>query len=158
MCECEHGSLAPPGRRGQEGRRIVGKSKKAGTPKKKAKKSKVSKTPKAKKKSAPKPAEAAAIPEEEKPTGPAVTRAGVCQSCGVPMDSDDMRGTKADGSKHAEYCVFCFADGAFRKPEMTLEDMIEFVASMLAQKMGTSPEEAKSQVSAFLPQLGRWRQ
>ena len=35
----------------------------------------------------------------------------VCQSCGMPIEKDEIIGTNADGSKNNDYCVYCFKDG-----------------------------------------------
>lgn len=32
----------------------------------------------------------------------------VCQSCGIPIEKDEIIGTNADGSKNNDYCVYCF--------------------------------------------------
>ena len=36
-----------------------------------------------------------------------------CQSCGMPMASDDLCGTNADGSANFDYCKYCYTDGEF---------------------------------------------
>ena len=37
----------------------------------------------------------------------------VCQSCGMPMPSDELLGTNADGSHNNDYCTYCFQQGKF---------------------------------------------
>ena len=49
-----------------------------------------------------------------------------CQSCGMPLsDAFGNYGTQAGGSKHPEYCLFCFKDGAFTLPHQTMDEMIQ---------------------------------
>lgn len=41
----------------------------------------------------------------------------ICQSCSMPLAKDDEKGTNADGSKSEEYCIYCFVNGEFTKPD-----------------------------------------
>ena len=43
-----------------------------------------------------------------------------CQSCGMPMDTPELFGTNADGSKNEDYCTYCFKDGKFTQ-DVTME-------------------------------------
>jgi hypothetical protein len=47
----------------------------------------------------------------------------ICQSCGMPMNPDQY-GKNQDGSPNAEYCIYCYPNGAFSTAE-TMEEMIE---------------------------------
>ncbi len=44
-----------------------------------------------------------------------------CQSCAMPMQNPDDFGTNADGSNNNEYCSYCFRNGKFTEPNMTVE-------------------------------------
>ncbi|MBQ5812196.1 zinc ribbon domain-containing protein [Candidatus Saccharibacteria bacterium] len=35
----------------------------------------------------------------------------ICQSCAMPLTSDDMFGTNADGSVNEDYCKWCYDKG-----------------------------------------------
>ena len=48
-----------------------------------------------------------------------------CQSCTFPIDNVEDRGTEKDGSKSALYCKYCYQNGQFTDPNMTLERMTE---------------------------------
>ena len=37
----------------------------------------------------------------------------ICQSCGMPLVSDNELGTNKDGSLNTDYCKYCFKDGEF---------------------------------------------
>lgn len=37
----------------------------------------------------------------------------ICQCCGLPMESDDVLGTNADGSLNEDYCKYCYTNGDF---------------------------------------------
>lgn len=47
-----------------------------------------------------------------------------CQSCSIPLEQDPAKGgTEKDGSKNGIYCSFCYDDGKFSQPNMTLQEM-----------------------------------
>lgn len=80
-----------------------------------------------------------------------------CQSCGMPLGPGAARGTEADGSPSDDYCSYCYKDGKFAG-EMTMEEMIDFCAPMMAQaNPGMTEDQAKAQMHQFFPMLKRWR-
>jgi len=81
-----------------------------------------------------------------------------CESCGMPMgETDEMYGTEASGSKSMDYCKNCYDNGAFTNPNATLDETIEFVAAIMEKDFGFSPEDAKEQCRAGIPNLKRWK-
>jgi len=87
----------------------------------------------------------------QQPEGP------VCQSCGMPMVEEEQFGTQADGARCEEYCVYCFQQGGFTAPDITLEDMIEHVAAVGVEKLGLTGEQARAMAANLLPHLARWQ-
>lgn len=82
----------------------------------------------------------------------------ICQSCGMPMQEENLFGKEADGAKNEEYCTYCYQDGAFTAPHDTLESMINTcVPFMVEADPKLSPESARAQLEAFLPTLKRWQ-
>lgn len=80
----------------------------------------------------------------------------LCQSCGMPLNSDEIFGTNTDGSKNEDYCVYCFKDGAFTA-EMSMDEMIDFCAEHVDEwGMKISKEEAISMMKENFPKLKRW--
>ncbi|MCI8807168.1 MAG: WYL domain-containing protein [Oscillospiraceae bacterium] len=80
-----------------------------------------------------------------------------CQSCGMPLGPGAAHGTEADGSPSADYCSYCYKDGRFAG-EMTMEEMIDFCAPMMAQaNPGMTQDQAKAQMHQFFPMLKRWK-
>lgn len=78
-----------------------------------------------------------------------------CQSCTMPLETEEMMGTEKDGSKSKEYCKYCYQDGAFTDPSMTLEKMKALaVGEMKKQNIDSHIIEASLQM---LPALKRWR-
>jgi len=81
-----------------------------------------------------------------------------CESCGMPMgETDEMYGTESNGSKSTDYCMHCYDNGAFTNPNATLDETIEIVAAMMVKDFGFSPEDAKEQCKAGIPNLKRWK-
>ena len=80
-----------------------------------------------------------------------------CQSCGMPLGPDTALGTEADGSPSPDYCSYCYKEGKFAG-EMTMEEMIDFCAPMMAQaNPGMTEDQAKAQMHQFFPMLKRWK-
>lgn len=51
-----------------------------------------------------------------------------CQSCGMSLRNDPVGGgTNTDGSKSNLYCSYCFDDGKFLQPDITLGEMKKLV-------------------------------
>jgi hypothetical protein len=82
----------------------------------------------------------------------------LCESCGMPMgETDEMYGTEANGNKSVDYCKFCYDNGAFTNPNLTLEEQIETVTTIMVKDFGFSPEDAKEQCKEGIPTLKRWK-
>ena len=82
----------------------------------------------------------------------------VCGSCGMPLLRDEDAGTEADGSPSAEYCTYCYRDGAFTEPDLTGEQAVMKYAPMMASNLGIPPLEAEEMVRRYLSTLPRWRE
>jgi hypothetical protein len=81
-----------------------------------------------------------------------------CESCGMPMgETDEMYGTKSNGSKSVDYCKYCYEKGAFTNPNITLQEMIESVSAIMVKDFGFSLEDAKEQCKEGIPNLNRWK-
>ena len=48
----------------------------------------------------------------------------ICQSCAMPLTSEDMYSTEKDGSINKDYCKWCYKDGEF-VDKVSTEDYIE---------------------------------
>jgi len=78
-----------------------------------------------------------------------------CQSCGMPMKQDPQGGgTNADGSKNADYCSYCYENGAFTFNGTVLEFQ-EFCRQMMV-KGGYSKFKAWL-FTRGMKRLGRWK-
>lgn len=81
--------------------------------------------------------------------------AQACQSCGMPLN-DQVLGTEANGAKSEEYCTYCYENGAFKQPELTLQQMIDLCVPFMVEE-GMAEAEARAILSAQLPVLKRWQ-
>jgi hypothetical protein len=80
----------------------------------------------------------------------------ICQSCAMPMHGDELHGTLENGAKTEEYCIYCYENGSFKRPDQTLEGMIEECVPFMTEQ-GMPEAQARSLLSSQLPQLNRWR-
>ena len=82
-----------------------------------------------------------------------------CQCCTMPMAvSGELKGTEADGSKNKDYCIYCYKDGAFTAPNVTMEEMIEIcVPHMVSSYEEMTEYEARAMMQNFFPKLKRWK-
>ena len=79
----------------------------------------------------------------------------ICQSCGMPMDSDEVFSTNADGSINEDYCKYCYANGEFID-KVSMEEYIEMCSQFGAQA-GMTNEEMKAYCEKLFPTLKRWK-
>ena len=77
-----------------------------------------------------------------------------CQSCSMPLDDPAMPGKEKDGSKSQEYCKYCYQEGAFTNPGMTLEEMEKVVKTQM-KKMNIAQDTIDLAMNS-LPGLKRW--
>lgn len=91
-----------------------------------------------------------------------MNKAPICQSCGMPMSDSKLVATNADHSANEEYCIYCYKEGAFTKPDATLEEMVNIsVSEMKKQAQATDKPfndvEMTKMLENYFPTLNRWR-
>lgn len=84
-----------------------------------------------------------------------------CQSCGMPLSSEDMCGTDADGSINYEYCKYCYSQGRFLQ-DFSMEEMAEHCSQFVDEVNKNMPqpltrEQYKQMMLGYFPMLKRWR-
>ena len=77
-----------------------------------------------------------------------------CQSCSMPLHNDAMLGTEKDGSRNRQFCKYCYQDGSFVNPNMSLQEMTSFVKTKM-QEMHIDQGIINKMVE-ILPSLNRW--
>lgn len=61
-----------------------------------------------------------------------------------------------DAGQH-EYCQFCFKDGAFTEPGLTLQDMINKSVHYMSTNLSYTEQEAQEISLKVIPNLKRWK-
>lgn len=84
-------------------------------------------------------------------------RRSVCQSCAMPLSSRADFGTDAMGHLVSDYCHFCFVNGGFSEPEISMQGMIDKCVAVMAQRGIMPRAEAQAHMTRLLPTLKRWR-
>jgi hypothetical protein len=79
----------------------------------------------------------------------------ICQSCTMPIDNAEDRGTEKDGSKSELYCKYCYQQGAFVDPTTTFDQMKEIVVTQMRKR--DIPENIVQQSLDHLAGLKRWK-
>ncbi len=79
----------------------------------------------------------------------------ICQSCGMPMETEDVFGTNADGSINEDYCKYCYVSGEFID-KVSMEEYIE-MCSRFGSQAGMTNEEMKAYCENLFPMLKRWK-
>ena len=79
-----------------------------------------------------------------------------CQSCGMPL-GDGFFGTEKNGSETQEYCKFCYQDGEYVQPDLTVDDMIQMSINNMTTAQGMSQEESERLAQEYIPNLKRWK-
>lgn len=78
-----------------------------------------------------------------------------CQSCGMPLTTEDAKGTENNGLKTNDYCRYCYEDSHFKNPDMNLEEMKDAVKMHMEKKK--LPIYMVQKALNILPALKRWK-
>lgn len=78
-----------------------------------------------------------------------------CQSCAMPMNSDDQCGTEGDGGLNFDYCKYCYKDGEF-VDKVTMEEFIG-MCSQFGEQAGMTNEQMQEHCNMLFPMLKRWK-
>ena len=79
----------------------------------------------------------------------------ICQSCGMPITSNEQLGTNKDRSINIDYCKYCYLDGEFID-KVTMEEYIE-MCSRYGSQAGMTTEEMREHCTKLFPTLKRWK-
>ncbi len=79
----------------------------------------------------------------------------ICQSCSMPIDSNDLLGTNKDGSINQDYCKYCYQNGEFID-KVTMEEYID-MCSMYGAQAGMTNDEMRKHCEKVFPTLKRWQ-
>lgn len=73
----------------------------------------------------------------------------------MPLDKPELLGTEKDGSKSKEYCSYCYQNGVFINPNISIGEMKSLVKEQMG-KMKIDTNVINMAVNS-LPYLKRWR-
>jgi hypothetical protein len=73
----------------------------------------------------------------------------------MPLSNPELLGTEKDGSPKKYFCKYCYENGQFTNPHITLEEMKTRVRDQM-KKMKIDDETIAIAVDS-LPNLKRWR-
>ena len=79
----------------------------------------------------------------------------ICQSCGMPIFSDEQLGTEKDGSINVDYCKYCYTNGEFID-KVSMEEYIE-ICSQYPSQAGLTKDEMTKYCQQLFPTLKRWK-
>ena len=79
----------------------------------------------------------------------------ICQSCSMPIVSEEQFGTNKDGSKNNDYCIYCYKDGDFID-KVNMEEYIK-MNIVFAKQAGMTEKEMKDHCEKIFPTLKRWK-
>ncbi len=86
-----------------------------------------------------------------------VERGRICQSCTYPLHDPAEYGTNADGTWNPDYCIYCWKDGKWERPDETVKDIVEYTIPYM-----TSPnhpaDKARAYLEELVPTLKRWKE
>jgi len=72
----------------------------------------------------------------------------------MPLDDASLLGTERNGMKSHIYCKYCYLDGAFTSPHMTLEGMRSHLKGLM-RPSGMTDKQMNEHL-AGLAHLQRW--
>jgi hypothetical protein len=72
----------------------------------------------------------------------------------MPIDNIEDRGTEKNWIPSDQYCKYCYQDGAFTSPDMTLGEMTKITEDAMRKRH--LPDNIIQQSLKMLPTLKRW--
>lgn len=78
-----------------------------------------------------------------------------CQSCGMPIKKDSLKGSNSDGSLSQTYCHLCYQNGEFCGKDCTIEEMQQLAIKGMQQK--GFPKFIAKIFASRIPKLDRWK-
>ena len=84
-------------------------------------------------------------------------RGPFCQSCSMPLGKPDDFGTDQAGFRVNDFCRHCYAGGAFTEPDISMPEMIDRCAGIMAEQGIMTLPKARLLLADVMPRLRRWR-
>jgi hypothetical protein len=74
----------------------------------------------------------------------------------MPLGTPGFYGTNADGSDNHDWCRFCYQNGAYTEPELTLDEMISRSTEFMTISLKYTKDDAERLSRDIIPTLRRW--
>ena len=74
----------------------------------------------------------------------------------MPLASG-TNGTEKNGAASSEFCKFCYINGAFSEPNLSMSDMVGIATSNLVSKRNMLEYQARQRAQTTIPKLKRWK-
>jgi hypothetical protein len=75
----------------------------------------------------------------------------------MPMKVTEDFGTGPNGQRVKDYCRYCYANGAFTDPAITMQDMLQKCVAVMGGQGEMPAAQARTLMAEVLPHLKRWR-
>ena len=75
----------------------------------------------------------------------------------MPMRDESDYGTNDDSTVNSDYCCYCYDNGEFTEPDMTLEEMSDKVRDMMINDQNMPETDVSNFINKQLPNLKRWQ-
>jgi len=73
----------------------------------------------------------------------------------MPLDAPELWGTEEDGSPNHDYCKYCYQNGSFTNPGITLEEMKSLIIDRMEKEQ--IPVDIIGAAVSRLTFLKRWK-
>lgn len=88
---------------------------------------------------------------------PQEPRGPFCQSCAMPLEKPEDFGTDQAGYRLNDFCRYCFVNGAFTEPDISMQAMQDKCVSVMDSQGIMPAQQARALMADVLPRLKRWR-
>jgi len=76
----------------------------------------------------------------------------------MPLEKPEDFGTSRSGYRVNDYCHFCYRDGAFTNPGLTMDQMIDLCVVIMRRQALMPEAEARVLLAEVMPRMKRWRE
>lgn len=75
----------------------------------------------------------------------------------MPLVKPEDFGTDSGGVRINDFCHYCFENGVFTNPEVTMPEMIDRCVTIMTGSVGMPEAGARALLTEVMPKLKRWR-
>ncbi len=75
----------------------------------------------------------------------------------MPLEKPEDFGTARNELRVNDYCHYCFQNGAFTEPDISMNEMIDKCVSIMARQEIMPEPQARALMADVIPKLKRWQ-